>query len=274
MTRRELAARLAAAGIEDARAEANILFCHFSGLSLAAAMADREADCTTPALEEAVRRREAREPLPYILGEAYFFGERYAVTPDCLCPRPDTERLVEEAIARLPENACFADFCTGSGCIAISLALSRPDLSGDAFDLSRGALAVAQANAATHGVADRVNFYERDLLDASLPFPRARYDAIISNPPYLSARDMCEAQEELAFEPKMALFGGEDGMDFYRFFLSRYRDLLSEDGLFLFEIGAAEGEAIRRAAAELGYTCRILPDYAGLDRVAVLIPAR
>lgn len=272
MTRRALEERLSAAGIEDARAEANILFCHFSGMSLAAAMADRKADCMSPALEEALRRREAREPLAYILGEAWFFGERYTVTPDCLCPRPDTERLVEEAIARLPKGGVFADFCTGSGCIAISLALSRPDLSGDAFDLSRGALAVAEANAATHGVADRVTFYARDLLDDALPFPRARYDAIISNPPYLSADDMKNAQAELAHEPRMALFGGEDGMDFYRFFLSHYRDLLTEGGLFLLEIGAAEGEAMRRLAAEFAYTCKILSDYAGLDRVAVLIP--
>ncbi len=272
MTRRELQARLAAAGIEDARAEANILFCHFSGCSLAAAMVERDADCADPALLSALARREAREPLAYILGEAYFFGERYAVTPDCLCPRPDTERLVEEAIARLPENACFADFCTGSGCIAIALALARPDLSGDAFDLSRPALAVAKRNAATHGVAERVHFYERDLLDASLPFPRERYDAILSNPPYLTAADMRAAQPELAYEPRMALAGGEDGMDFYRFFLSRYRDLLAPEGVFLFEIGAAQGEDVRRAAEELSYTCEVLPDYAGLDRVALLIP--
>ena len=272
MTRRELEDRLAEAGIEDARAEANILFCHYTGLSLAATMADREADCSVPALKEALSRREAREPLPYILGEAYFFGERYAVAPDCLCPRPDTERLVEEAISRLPEGSVFADFCTGSGCIAISLALARADLSGDAFDLSRGALTVAKENAATHGVAERVRFYERDLLDASLPFPRASYDAIISNPPYLSAADMAALQPEVAHEPKMALDGGEDGMDFYRFFLSHYRDLLSPRGLFLFEIGAAEGEAICTLSKELSYACTVIRDYAGLDRVAVLIP--
>jgi release factor glutamine methyltransferase len=272
MTRSELQARLAAAGIEDARTEANILFCHFSGLSLAEAMAERDADCTSAALSEALARREAREPLAYILGEAYFFGERYAVSPECLCPRPDTERLVEEAIARLPQGGVFADFCTGSGCIAISLALARPDLAGDAFDLSRGALAVARENAATHGVAERVRFYLRDLLDSTLPFPRGQYDAIISNPPYLSAADMRAAQAELAYEPRMALFGGEDGMDFYRFFLSHYRPLLAPGGHFLFEIGAAEGEGIRSAAEALCYTCEILPDYTGLDRVAVLTP--
>ncbi|MBQ8174400.1 MAG: peptide chain release factor N(5)-glutamine methyltransferase [Clostridia bacterium] len=268
MTRRELEARLSAAGIEDFRAEANILFCHFSGLSLAAAMADREADCTDPALAAALARREVREPLAYILGEAYFYGKRFAVSPACLIPRQETELLVDRACQILPHGAVFADFCTGSGCIAVALALSRPDLWADAFDLSRDALTVAKANAATHGVAERVFFYERDLLDAGAPFPRTRYDAILSNPPYLTARDMKEAQPEITSEPRMALFGGEDGMTFYRYFLSHYRNLLAPGGVFLFEIGAAEGEQIRAAAESLGYDCTVTPDYAGLDRVA------
>ena len=274
MTRAALEGRLAAAGIEDARAEANVLFCHFSGCSLAAAMADRDADCTDPALAEALSRREAREPLAYVLGEAYFFGERYAVSPACLVPRPDTERLVEEALARLPQGATAADFCTGSGCIAISLCKTRPDLACDAFDLSPAALAVARENAATHGVADRVHFYERDLLDHTKPFPRARYSAILSNPPYLTAADLCDPQPEITREPRMALDGGEDGLTFYRCFLKNYRTLLAEDGAFLFEIGAAQGGQIRTLAEENGCDCTVLQDYAGLDRVAIVTPRK
>ena len=272
MTRSELEARLFSAGIEDARAEAGILFCHFSGLSPAAAMANRDADCADPALLGALSRREAREPLAYILGETYFYGERFAVSPACLIPRQETELLVDYAVKHLPHGAVFADFCTGSGCIAVSLARVREDTTGDAFDLSRPALALARENAATHGVADRVQFYERDLLDASLAFPHPAYDMILSNPPYLTAADMASMQPELTREPRMALFGGEDGMDFYLYFLTHYRGLLSRDGRFVFEIGAAEGEDIRHAARELSYDCEIFRDYAGLDRVAVLVP--
>ena len=268
MTRKEIEARLSAAGIEDSRAEANILFCHFSGLSLAAAMADREADCGLVALKEALLRREAHEPLAYILGEAYFYGERFAVSPACLIPRQETELLIDRACKILPYGAVFADFCTGSGCITVSLCRVRSDLTCDAFDLSRGALAVAQGNAATHGVAERVTFHERDLLDISLPFPRTSYAAILSNPPYLTAADMAAAQPEITREPRMALFGGEDGMVFYRCFLENYRSLLEPGGVFLFEIGAAQGEDIRAAAKALGYTCTVTKDYAGLDRVA------
>ena len=272
MTCKDIEKRLAAAGIADAATEAKHLFSHFSGLSLAALLAARDADCTEPALETALCRREAREPLAYILGEAWFYGERYRVSPVCLVPRQETELLVDYAIAHLPQGALFADFCTGSGCIAISVLAHRPDLRAHAYDISPEALSLARENAAANGVADRVAFFCADLLKTGGVCRETRYAMIISNPPYLTASDMRAAQAELLSEPQAALFGGEDGLTFYRCFLEHYRANLAQGAPFLFEIGAAQGEDLRALGAAYGYTARILPDYAGLDRVAVLKP--
>ena len=272
MTCKDIEVRLVAAGIEAAATEAKRLFSHFSGLSLAALLADRNADCADPALEAAVCRREAREPLAYIVGEAWFYGERYRVSPACLVPRQETELLVEYAINHLPEGTLFADFCTGSGCIAISVLAHRPDLRAHAYDISPDALALARENAAANGVADRVEFFCADLLKKGGVCRERRYDMIISNPPYLTAQDMRTAQAELAYEPSLALAGGEDGLTFYRYFLENYRENLACGAPFLFEIGAAQGEDLLALGEAHGFAVEILPDYAGLDRVAVLKP--
>lgn len=272
MTRRQIEERLRTAGIENAAGEAKLLFCHFSGMSPAAAMAEPHADCADPALAGAVARRTAREPLAYILGEAWFYNEHYRVSPACLIPREETELLVDYAVDHLPPNALFADFCTGSGCIAISTLCSRADVTAHAFDLSPAALALARENAQESGVADRVTFFEADLLKEGGVCCEDRYDMIISNPPYLTDADLAAPQPEITHEPRMALAGGADGLTFYRHFLTHYRHLLAPGGLFLFEIGAAQGADILALGGSLGYAATVQRDLAGLDRMAILIP--
>ena len=270
MTRREIAARLASAGIEEAGAEAMLLFCHYSGKSRAAALADRDADCQNPALAEALARREGREPLAYILGEAWFYSERYEVSPACLIPRSETEMLVELACELLPQNARFADFCTGSGCIAVSTLVHRPDCRADAYDLSPEALALARRNAQANGVADRMEFFERNLLIPGGVCCEAPYDMILSNPPYVVRGEIDGLAPEIAHEPRMAFDGGDDGLDFYSCFLAHYGDFLTESGCFVFEIGAAQGEDLLALCARFGYRCSIRRDAAGRDRVALV----
>lgn len=269
MTRHEIEAALAAVGIEEARTEAMILFCHYSGMSRAAALAEREADCAAPALAAAVRRREGREPLAYILGEAWFFEECYEVSPACLIPRPETEMLVEYAIAHLPQGGLFADLCTGSGCIAVSTLAHRSDCRAQAYDLSPDALALAARNAQKNGVAERICFFEKDLLTDALS-AGATYDMILSNPPYVTQDEMKALAPELFFEPRMSLEGGADGLIFYTRFLQAYTDRLTEDGCFVFEIGAEQGAALLTLAAQSGLSCRIEKDAAGRDRMAVV----
>jgi release factor glutamine methyltransferase len=263
MTLRDICARLASAGIEDAAGEARLLFCHFASLSPAALLADPDADCRAPALEDALRRREAREPLAYILGEVGFYGEVYTVGPDVLIPRSDTECLVEEAIRLLPPHSRFADLCTGSGCVAISILCHRPDLTADAFDVSPAALCVARENARRNGVAERVRFLERDILQH---FPEERYAAIVSNPPYIAAGVIPALSPEVQREPHIALDGGEDGLVFYRAMLKhRHRGTP-----LLWEIGYDQEEDVRRLAEEAGLSLRILRDLGGNVRVAHL----
>lgn len=215
----------------------------------------------------ALARYEAGEPLAYLLGEQYFWRYRFTVTPDVLIPRPDTERLVETALSNLPQNGRFADLCTGSGAIVLSVAADRPDLTADALDISAPALAVAQTNADALAVGDRVRLHLADLFcDDPL---EGVYDAILSNPPYIPAADIAH-YPSLAYEPQIALDGGKDGMDFYRAILCRFAHHLKDGGCFLFEIGYDQGEAIRTLGAAHGYDCTVIRDYGGNDRVAKL----
>ncbi len=274
MTRAALAARLRTAGIEEAAEEAMRLFCRFAGLSRAMVLCEPQLSCDDPALEEALRRREGREPLAYILGEADFYRETYRVSPACLIPRPESELLVDYAIESLPRGGRLLDLCTGSGCLAISTLCHRPDAMADAYDISPDALALARENAERNGVAARLSLHECDLLATygwgDNPIFPQKYDLILSNPPYITAAEMKALDPEVLCEPRLALAGGEDGLLFYRHFVREAGALLADGGAILFEIGAGEGDALRALAAEAGYTVAILPDLTGRDRMALL----
>lgn len=263
MTLSSLTRLLADNGISEPDLEARLLFCHFFDISPAALLAERGKEYDSNALQSAITRRLAREPLAYILGEVGFYEESYLVSPACLIPRSDTELLVEHAIHRLPKGILFADFCTGSGCIAISVLAHRPDLTALAVDLSEDALALAAQNAARIGVADRISFVKANLLDSSpLPTP---IDYILSNPPYIASDVIPHLAKEVHFEPHMALDGGADGLIFYRAMLSRF-----DPRLFLFEIGYDQAEALKALARDYRYKVSVEKDLGGRDRLAVL----
>ena len=263
MTLKEAEARLKAAGVPDPKTDARLLISHLCAVSPAMLLADRERDYQSPALNKAMRRREGREPLQHILGEAYFFGARYTVSRECLAPRADTELLVEEACRTLPEGAHFADLCTGSGCIALAVLAHRPDTTALAVDISEGALALARENAEAQGLSSRVTFLHADLRTDGLPVPAPEY--ILSNPPYIQTDVIPTLEKELSFEPRIALDGGEDGLLFYRTFLARF-----SPKTFYFEIGYDQREALFALAEAHGYTARCARDAGGCDRLVVL----
>lgn len=221
------------------------------------------------AQKEARRRLADGEPLAYILGEWSFYGEVYTVTPDVLIPRSDTEILVERLIRDLPQNGRFLDLCTGSGCVAISVAAHRPDLTCVAVDISAAALDIARKNAARNGVTERIRFVRGDVL-GDLPDAGDGFCAIAANPPYIDSAVVDTLSEQVRREPRLALDGGADGMDFYRAILSRHLSRLTPDGMLYFEIGYDQAEKITRLCAPR--PCRILRDYGGNDRVAVISP--
>ena len=264
MTLFELKETLARGGIPDPETDALLLLTHVFGITNAACRADPNKDYDSPALHAAVKRRLRREPLQHILGEVWFYDEKYEVSADCLIPRADTELLVEEAIRLLPPNAHFADLCTGSGCIAVSVCAHRKDLRATAVDISEAALAIAARNAEKNGVRDRISFLHDDLLTPHAA-DRIVFDAILSNPPYIPTEVVGTLAPELAFEPSIALDGGADGLVFYRALLRHFHA-----PLFLFEIGYDQKEAILLLAKQHGYDAKVCRDLGGNDRLAVL----
>ena len=263
MTLKEIEARLAKAGVPDPKTDARLLVSHFCGISPAMLLADRTRDYQSAALDTAVARRITREPLQHILGEVYFYGARFSVGADCLSPRADTELLVEDACRTLPRGAHFADFCTGSGCIALSVLAHRTDTTALAVDVSDKALSLARENAEALGLTDRIQFLACDLLRDTLPIPTPDY--ILANPPYIQTEVLETLEKELAYEPRIALDGGEDGLLFYRAFLDRF-----SPKAFYFEIGYDQREAVTALGEERGYTARCARDAGGCDRLIVL----
>ena len=272
MTYRELCARLSEAGVPDPARDAAILIEEATGLSAAALMTRRDEDFDSPRLAETAARREKREPLQYILGTWPFMGLDFAVTPDCLIPRADTELLAEEVLRSLPHGGVFADLCTGSGCIALSVLKLRGDCRALAVDISPEALAVAQKNAEALGVADRVTFL---LHDVTKPLPTDEaFDLIVSNPPYVPTEDTRALEPELYHEPMLALDGGADGMNIIRPMLSHAPARIKAGGKLLIEFGYQSGAVMTALAEEAKRNGRIAEykicrDLSGNDRMLV-----
>lgn len=261
------------APITDApRLEAELLLSHHLKTTRAHLLAHPEirlSPAQRAAYERDVRERATGTPLPYLTGEREFFGLTFAVTPDVLIPRPETETLVEIALAWLarqpaPEAIRAVDVGAGSGCIAVTLATHRPALRICAGDLSRAALRVARANAERHHVAGRVSFVQSDLLSAMA----GPLDLIISNPPYVATEAWAALPISVQREPRMALLSGAEGLDAIRRLLEQAARRLAPGGLLLIEIGEGQANAARAytQAALPDAAIRIVPDLAGKDR--------
>lgn len=216
-----------------------------------------------------VKRRAAREPMNYVTGDVEFLGLRLHVGPGVLIPRPETEWWLEVLIKRLRDNAFkprrVLDICAGSGCIGLALAREFPDAGVAAVDISPDALGYARENAAINGVANIV-FVEGDLFEPLLP--DSSFDLIVSNPPYIPAQQLETLEPEVRlWEPRVALAGGDDGLDFYRAIFSDIRRFIREGGIVAVETGSVQGAAVRGMMANAGFAdAKIFYDYAGHDR--------
>lgn len=206
-----------------------------------------EGDRTIPPrrarlLDAMLERRAAGEPVQYVLGSADFMGLKFRVEPAVLIPRQDTETLVEAALIELrrrPGVPAVLDLCTGSGCVGLSLASLAPHARVTLTDLSREALEVARENMKALGV--KAALRHGDLFAA---VGRERFDVIVSNPPYIPRGDLAGLQREVQFEPRMALDGGEDGLDFYRRIAEAAPDHLNPGGALFLEVGIGEAPAV------------------------------
>lgn len=255
MTFDEICEALRAAGIENYRNEARLLL-------------DELGSCPKK-LESAVEKRLSGYPLQYIIKKWWFWDCELEVNESTLIPRADTETVVERALKILPPNARFADLCTGSGCIAVALLHARCDLIADAYELYPETLDVAERNAEKNHVSDRFYPILGDVMQKDLLGDK-KYDAIISNPPYIRNGVVDTLDREVLCEPRAALDGGIDGLDFYRAILDNFKNNLKADGCFIFEIGYDQREDIISLASECGMTCTVFRDLGGNDRVALV----
>ncbi len=274
----EAARRLAEAGIDarDAAFDAEVLARHALGWDRATYLA-RRREAAPPGFEvpfeSLVARRRRREPVARITGRREFWGLDFEVAPAVLVPRPESELLVETAVARLGDGAApweIADVGTGSGCLAIALARELPRARVAATDVCPDALAVAGRNAARHGAADRVTFHHTDLIEG-LPGP---FDLIVSNPPYIPDAVIDTLTPEVSrHEPPAALRGGPDGLDTVRRLVAAAADRLRPGGWLIVEVGAGQSEDAAVIAGRAGMQAvDVRPDLQGIPRAVVLQP--
>ncbi len=262
-------AELERAGNPDAQVDARLLVCGLFDLAPGrlAGICGREMPAALRAeLDRRLDRRLSGEPLQYIEGAAYFMGLKFIVDSHVLIPRQDTETLCEQALTFLRGHtgAEVLDLCTGSGAIAVSVARLQPGLRVTATDISSDALSVANENAHLNGVY--VRLLQGDLFE---PVAGERFDAILCNPPYLTADDMVHLQTEVAREPRMALFGGEDGLMFYRRLAGEVYRHLKPGGYALFEVGEGQAAEVLRLMSDNAMCAAsgTVKDLPGVERV-------
>lgn len=258
-----LEARKAFMATEDAQTAslmARNLLCHLSGKTQEEILAGRElvaSDKLCLAMARATQRLLAGEPIAYVLGEWDFYGMRLQVTKDVLIPRDDTCAVTGLAIKKalfLEQDPRILDLCTGSGCIGLAVANRVKDARVTLADISKEALAVAKANITAQKLSARVSCVQVDAMDMPPAF-LGKFDLIVSNPPYITAKEMETLDASVKdYEPHLALYGGEDGLDFYRSIAEKFRSVLKPGGFLCFEFGMGQGDAVCAILEQNGYT--------------------
>ena len=245
---------------QDAGVLARMLICHVSGKSHAQFLADRDLyarETIVEGVEKGLKRLLAGEPIAYILGQWEFYGLPIIVSPKVLIPRDDTCAVAELAIRQalfLDKDPRILDLCCGSGCIGLAVASRVKDAKVTLADVSWDALAVAKENTALNKLTGRVRCVQADALKPAFPF-LGKFDLIVSNPPYITAGEMLELPVSVKdYEPHLALYGGEDGLDFYRSIAKNFAPALKPGGYLCFEFGMGQGDDVCRILEMNGYT--------------------
>ena len=230
-------------------------------------------------LRELVRRRAQGEPIAYIVGSKDFFGEKFKVSPAVLIPRPETEGVVEEALAWAkthPTASTILDLGAGTGCLGLSILKKLPDAKLVSVDVSADALAIAKENAESLGVSDRVHFVHSDAANADVIMKaykdfmgQATIDILVSNPPYIAEDDAAVDEGVKKFEPHLALYAKDQGLALLKNWTKAYGPHLSQQSICLMEMGMSQGSAMKDYYYSLGYfsESRVIKDLSGLDRI-------
>ncbi|MCL2095760.1 MAG: peptide chain release factor N(5)-glutamine methyltransferase [Oscillospiraceae bacterium] len=236
----------------------------------------RKYNLELPDLDNIIKRRINREPLQYILGEWEFYGDLYKLNKSCLIPRPETEFITEYIINNAKINSIALDLCSGSGCISISALKRRKDMTAILIDISPEAVNMSKENAGINGVSGRTEFYCLDIMKdylKILEIIKNKINIIVSNPPYLNKSDIEKIKREkteLYHEPRAAFYGGEDGLDFYRFIIDNYSDALRDNNIItIFECGLNQSGDIIKMFEKIGFSWDIIRDYGNIERVVI-----
>ena len=269
-------ALMATEDMQSAGMLARQLMCHYSGKSQEQFLADREMYASEELIQQvhqATERLLADEPLAYILGEWEFYGLTLYVDKNVLIPRDDTCAVASLAIEKardLQADPRILDLCTGSGCIGLAVASRVKDARVTLADISKDALAVAKKNVMRHNLSGRVSCIQADAMAEPSAF-LGKFDIIVSNPPYITGQEMQELPNSVNnFEPHLALFGGEDGLDFYKSIAKNYAAALKPGGFLCFEFGMGQGDDICRILEENQYTIlERTRDYNGVERAVM-----
>lgn len=274
---REGRAALAAAAIEQPRREARILLEAATGLDRTALLASDDPVVTADVearYRAWITRRACREPMAYILGTVEFWSLEFAVAPDVLVPRADSETLIEAALATIPDPSRpvrLLDIGVGSGCLLLTLLHHYRQARGVGTDLARAALACAAGNARRLGVAERLQLVATSWASGVA----GPFDLVVSNPPYIRSAEIASLQPEVAaYEPRLALDGGADGLDAYRAILGELPRLLAPEGVAILELGHDQLTDVTALAANAGCTATARSDLAGIARCLILRSAR
>ena len=266
--------RLADAGIESSRLDAELLMAEAAGVAREAAVTGSIdlSPATLEKLETLIARRERREPIAYILGRKEFYSLDFEVTPAVLIPRPETEFVVGAALDSIAgkENARVLDIGTGSGAIAIAIAVNAPRAQVTAVDISADAIAVASCNARRHQVEDRVSLRRGDcfdMLDGGAPL--STFDVIVSNPPYLDDSEIASLEPEVrGYEPRVAMSAGFGGLQIMRRVAAGAPEHLAPDGELIVEVAAGQAAAVVKLVEEAGLrVVGVINDFVGHPRV-------
>jgi len=265
-----IAKRLADAGIEDPRREARIILAAALGTDAAEIFAHE--NIAEQSFENFLRRRVAREPMAYILGRREFWGLEFMVSPATLIPRPDSETIIEAALAACPErNAVkrILDLGTGTGCLLLAALQEFLAAHGVGVDSAPAAAALARHNAELLGFEHRAAFFAGDWAAAL----DAKFDLILCNPPYIAVGDLAGLMPEITkFEPRLALDGGADGLAAYRRVIDALPALLAQRGVAILELGAGQEGSVTALAAQKGFFTATRPDLANIPRALVITP--
>lgn len=245
---------------QDAGVLARMLICHVTGKDQAQFLAERDLyapEDVVKGVQAGLERLLKGEPIAYILGQWEFYGLPLRITPDVLIPRDDTCAVAELAIRQalfLDQNPRILDLCCGSGCIGLAIAKRVKDARVTLADLSQNALTIARENTAMHKMGGRVRCVRVDAMQPASTF-LGKFDLIVSNPPYVTAEEMKELPVSVRdYEPHMALYGGEDGLDFYRAIAENFTRALRPGGYLCLEFGMGQGDAVCRILQEHDYT--------------------